>query len=151
MHLGKRIAIALLVLPIAEAAAFLAVAWAVGLWPALALMGLTSLAGGLVLRATARSQMARLRAALRDGVMPEGSSQGGGLFVGIGAILLLLPGFITDLVGAGLLVGPVRRRLGATFGRAIARGGPQAGSPPVIDLAPDEWRQTPERGRPPGD
>jgi UPF0716 protein FxsA len=60
--------------------------------------------------------------------------------VALGGILLLLPGFITDLAGACLLLGPVRRWLGATIGRAIERRRPRTGARPVIDLRADEWR-----------
>jgi UPF0716 family protein affecting phage T7 exclusion len=63
--LGKKIAIALLLLPLAELVAFGLVAWAIGLMPALGLMVLTSLAGALVLRRAGRGPMAGLRAALR--------------------------------------------------------------------------------------
>jgi UPF0716 protein FxsA len=76
------------------------------------------------------------------------AAQTGGVMVVLGGILLLLPGFITDLVGAGLLVAPVRRWLGATIGRAV--GGPQRATGPgsVVDLAPTEWRPVPDQELP---
>ena len=144
MHLGKKIAIALLLLPLAELLGFGLVAWTIGLLEALALMVLTSVAGGLVLRHAGRGQMAGLRTALRrnDGIgLVTGSA---GFMVALGGILLLLPGFITDLVGACLLVGPVRRWLGATIGRGIERRRPRTGAGSVIDLRADEWRPVPD-------
>src|ERR1700716_258280 len=114
VHLGKKIAIALLLLPLAELLGFGLVAWTIGLLEVLPLMVLTLVAGGVVLRHAGRGQMAGLRTALRrnDGIgLVTGSA---GFMVALGGILLLLPGFITDLVGACLLVGPVRRWLGAT-------------------------------------
>ena len=138
--MGKRIAIALLLLPAAEVVAFLLVAWAIGFFPALGLMVLTSLAGGLVLRHAGRGQIAHLRVAMRHHGVTEVAGQAGSLMFALGGILLLLPGFITDIVGAGLLVGPVRRWLGATIGRALAGTQRQSGPGSVIDLAPDEWR-----------
>jgi UPF0716 protein FxsA len=146
--LGKRIAIALLLLPAAEIVAFLLVAWAIGFFPALGLMVLTSLAGGLVLRHAGRGQIAHLRVAMRHNGVTEVAGQAGKLMFALGGILLLLPGFITDLIGAGLLVGPIRRWLGATIGHAL--GGTQRRSGPgsVIDLAPDEWRPVPDHELP---
>jgi UPF0716 protein FxsA len=138
--LGKRIAIALLLLPAAEIVAFLLVAWAIGFFPALGLMVLTSLAGGLVLRHAGRGQIAHLRVAMRHNGVTEVAGHAGKLMFALGGILLLLPGFITDLVGAGLLVGPIRRWLGATIGRALGGTRRPSGPGSVIDLAPDEWR-----------
>jgi UPF0716 family protein affecting phage T7 exclusion len=60
---------------------------------------------------------------------------------------LVFPGFITDAVGALLLVPPLRRMALATIGRALKkrRPGRQTNDRTVIDLAPDEWHQISER------
>jgi UPF0716 protein FxsA len=138
----------LLLLPAAEIAAFLLVVWAVGFLPALGLMILTSVAGALVLRRAGRGQIAHLGGSMRRrGIAGLAAEQGSVMFA-VGGILLLLPGFITDLVGAGLLIGPIRRRLGAAIGRVVQVPRATAGAPAVIDLAPDEWRSVPDRERP---
>jgi UPF0716 protein FxsA len=142
-QLGKRIAIALLLLPAAEVVAFLLVAWAIGFFPALALMILTSFAGGAVLRHAGRGTIAHIRVAMGRSGAPEVATEPGGLMLAIGGILLLLPGFITDLVGVGLLIRPIRRTLGAAIGRALRVPG-AADGPAVVDLAPDEWRSIPD-------
>jgi UPF0716 protein FxsA len=147
MHLSKRVALGLLLLPVAEVAAFLLVAWAVGVLPALALMVLTSLAGALVLRRAGRGLLAQARATLR--ASSGGSPIGTGILFGLAGILLVLPGFITDLVGAGLLIAPIRRRIGAAIGRAL--GGSRRTDPAVVDLAPTEWRAIPDREPPRSD
>ena len=146
--MGKRIALTVLMLPIAEVVAFLLVAWAVGLLTAIALMVLTSVAGGMVLRRVGRQQIDRFRAAMRDGQATEMATGAGGFMVALGGILLLLPGFITDLVGAGLLFGPVRRWFGGAIGSALGAGTPPSGPGGVIDLAPTEWRPVPDRELP---
>ncbi len=146
--MGKRIAIALLLLPAAEVAAFLLVAWAIGLLPALALMILTSVGGALVLRRVGRGQIAAWGGAVRRRGIAGLTGERGGTLYAIGGILLLLPGFITDLLGAALLMGPIRRRVGAAIGRALEVPRTAPGSPPVIDLARGEWRSVPERRRP---
>jgi UPF0716 protein FxsA len=144
MRLAVRIAIILLLLPAAEFLAFLLVAWEIGFFPALGLILFTSLAGVLVLRRLNGGQFAQFRRVWRERQVNETALQGGGLLVATGAILLLLPGFITDLMGAMLLVPPFRRGVGAALGRALQpRRHPD--EPPAIDLAPTEWRALPDR------
>jgi UPF0716 protein FxsA len=149
--LAKRIAITLLLLPAAELAVFLLVVWAIGVLPALGLMILTSLAGGLVLRHAGRGGIAHVRVAVRDGGAGHGTIESRGLILAISGILLLLPGFITDLVGAGLLVRPIRSRLAAAIGRALRVPGAATGPGSVVDLAPDEWQSVPDRPLPKAD
>jgi UPF0716 protein FxsA len=144
MRLALRIAVVLLLLPAAEFLVFLLVAWAIGFLPALGLLLLTSLAGALVLRRVNRAQLTQVRRVLRDRKVTASATQGGGMLVAFAGILLMLPGFITDLLGAGLLVPPLRRRLGAALGHAIRRKPPATG-PIVIDLAPGEWKAIPDR------
>jgi UPF0716 protein FxsA len=146
--LVKRILIALLLLPAAELAVFLLVVWAIGVLPALALMILTSFAGGLVLRHAGRGGIADVRTARYSSGATPGAIENRGMIVAVSGILLLLPGFITDLLGAGLLVRPIRARLAAAIGRAV--GVPRAATGPgsVLDLAPDEWRPVPDQHLP---
>ena len=63
----------------------------------------------------------------------------------LAGILLFLPGFLTDLVGAVLLIGPVRRWCGRGLSPMAMRPAAR-GDRAVIDLAPDEWQQVPDRG-----
>ena len=147
--MAKRIAIALLLLPAAELVVFLLVVWAIGLWAALGLMILTSVAGGMLLRRAGRPRRSQVRAAMDRGRAPRAAARSGGPAVALGGILLLLPGFITDLLGAGLLLRPIRSRLTAALGRAI--GVPAAtGADAILDLTPDEWRALPDQPRPKG-
>ena len=148
MHFGKRIVLAVLLLPAAEIVTFLVVAWLIGFFSALALMVLTSLAGAFVLRHAGRGRIAQLRGAVRSEQLAAEATQGGGLAWALAGILLLLPGFITDLLGAGLLVTPIRRWLGSMVGRAMVSQRRQSGAGSVVDLAPDEWRAVPERELP---
>jgi UPF0716 protein FxsA len=144
MRLAVRIAIILLLLPAAELLAFLLVAWKIGFFPAIGLMLLTSLAGVLVLRRVSGGQFGQFRRMLREREVDQAALRGRGPLVALGGILLLLPGFITDLGGLGLLVPPIRRWFGAALGGALQRGA-RPGDPRVIDLAPTEWRALPDR------
>jgi UPF0716 protein FxsA len=127
---------------------FLLVVWAIGFLPALGLMILTSFAGGLVLRHAGRGRIGEARVAMRDSRATQGAIESGGLILAISGILLLLPGFITDLVGAGLLVRPIRSRLAAAIGHAIGVRGAATGPGSVLDLAPDQWQSVPDRQLP---
>ena len=54
--------------------------------------------------------------------------------------LLLIPGFITDVLGLLLLFAPLRRALGALFG---VKSSP-ARADGVVDLEPEQWHQVPD-------
>ena len=144
----KRIAIALVLLPAAEVVAFLLVVWAIGFLPALGLMILTSVAGAVVLHRAGGGRIARLGGTMRRRGVAGLAAEGGGIMLAIGGILLVLPGFVTDLIGAGLLVGPIRRRLGVAIGRVFQVPRAATGEPAVIDLAPGEWQSLPDQERP---
>jgi UPF0716 protein FxsA len=145
MRLAKWIVIGVIVLPAAEIVLVLEIAAALS-WPVtLSMLLATSVAGLAVLRRAGRTELAGWRrAAAAPGA--AGSAAGGGrLHLVAAGILLLIPGFITDLLGALTLIGPLRRRFGATFGRAIRRPEPDSRHQ-VIDLQPDEWHQVADDG-----
>jgi UPF0716 protein FxsA len=128
---------AILLLPLAEIATFVVVALFIGWGWAFLLTALTTVVGFVLLRQGGRGPLA----GLRRGEIDAGA---GNLLPVLGGILLLLPGFLTDLAGALLLVPPVRRALMAWIRRAMPS---QTGDPRVIDLEPDEWQQVPEPKR----
>ena len=143
MFLVKWVLIGAILLPLAEVAAFIAVAMTIGWFPALVLFVATSAAGILVLKRAGRGDLDRLRAAVGAGGLRSIHLDTPGLGPILAGILLVLPGFITDLAGAVLLIPPVRRWAGATIGRALRRRRTTR-DPSVIDLAPDEWHQISE-------
>src|SRR3954462_3931736 len=150
----KRIIIAILLLPAAEIAALVLVAALIGIAGALLLLVATTLAGILVLRHSGRGGIARFRVAVADGEITATEMNSAGFLTVLGGLLLVLPGFLTDLVGAALVIAPVRRWLGSVF-RARFESWLQTGTtgrrrtdPSVIDLSPDEWKQMPQRKLP---
>lgn len=145
MRVGKQIAVALVALPVAELVAFILVAMAIGFAAALALMVATSLAGAMVLRHVGRAGIAQFRGAVSDPEQRGRFADGTGLVVALGGILLVLPGFITDVVGA-VLVLPwlrpwIRRWVGVAVSGAGSAPGRTAAGDGIVDLGPDEWRQ----------
>ena len=135
--------IAILLLPLAEIAVFVLVAVILGLGWTLTLMLATTLAGFLVLRQAGRGRIARFRVAVADTDVAGIQANTAGFLTVLAGLLLFLPGFLTDLIGAALLIGPVRRWCGRTFRLWVRRRNPTDRS--VIDLKPGEWEQVPDR------
>lgn len=133
-NLGSWIALAL----VAEMVAFVAVCDAIGIGPTVALMLLTSLIGAARLRRSGRDALAGLRAVAegreaRDEVVVDG------LLGAAGALLLVLPGFLSDAAGLVLLAPSgrqwARQRLGLRGGIAGPRRRPDG----ILDLGAGDW------------
>ena len=147
MLLVKWVFIGLLALPVAEVVTFLLVAALIGwFWAAALFMG-TSVAGVLLLRRSGRNDLDRFRAAFAQDGIRAVHLESPGVAAMLGGILLVFPGFITDLLGAALLVPPLRRWLSGKL--AQARRDRQRrrrdDGDHVIDLAPSEWQQIPDQ------
>ncbi|MPZ58853.1 MAG: hypothetical protein GEU91_20650 [Rhizobiales bacterium] len=143
MLLGRYVLLALLLLPAAEIAAFIAMASAIGFLQALALFLATSLIGLLILRGNGVTWIVTIPRPARHGTSAV-EAQAAGMVVMVGGALLVLPGFLSDLFGLLLLLAPrtvSRALLRRLFGAEHGDGAP----PGVVDLDRDEWRQEPER------
>jgi UPF0716 protein FxsA len=145
-HMAKWIITAILLLPLAEIVAFILVAALVGLGVAFLLMLATTLAGFVVLRRAGRGGIARFRVAVADTDVAGIQANTSGFLTVLAGLLLFLPGFLTDLVGAALLIGPVRRWCSRTFRHWVRRRDPAERA--TIDLAPGDWQHLPERELP---
>ncbi|WP_228386911.1 FxsA family protein [Ornithinicoccus halotolerans] len=121
---------ALLVLPLVELAVIVATGRWIGVgWTLLALIVMTVLGAWLVGREGRRSWGA-LRRAVNSGRMP-GRELADALVVLVGGIMLLTPGFVTDLVGLSLLLPWTR-----PAGRRLVEG---MVSSRVVRVAPPGW------------
>ncbi len=100
--------LALLLLPILEIAGFILVGGAIGLWPTLLLIVASGMAGVLVLRSRALLTLPEFRAAVAADGDPMAPLAHGALLTAAG-VLLVLPGFLTDILALLLLVPAVRR------------------------------------------
>lgn len=137
--------LAFLAVPLIEIALFVQVGGWIGLWPTLAIVILTAVAGSLLVRSQGARALADLRRALDtlgDPTLPlaEGATI---LFAGA---LLLTPGFFTDTVGLALLLPPVRRAALRALGRRVkvARftvGGEPPPPRPRDDIVDGDWRE----------
>jgi len=143
----KMIAIGLLAWPIAEISAFIVVAALVGVATALLLLILVSFAGLLVLRHFGGG-VTQLRAATARSGNAGLTLDGPCVAAGLGGILLLVPGFVTGLLGA-LVVFPLSRRWLLTLCRQLLSADGRPIDPEILDLAPDEWQALPNPKLPP--
>lgn len=89
--------------PLIEIALFIQVGGLIGLWPTLAIVVLTAIAGTALVRSQGAETMARLRRSLDELRDPTEPLAHGAMILFSGA-LLLTPGFFTDALGFALLV-----------------------------------------------
>lgn len=134
----------LLAWPFLEIAGFIIVGEAIGVLPTIALTLATSALGAALLRHQGTALLADMQRSIRsDGL--SGRQLGHGALMSIGALLLILPGFVGDLVGLMLFVPAFRALAIALLGRnlkVVVVGGKRSGT---VDLDPAEWRHSEER------
>lgn len=102
--------LALLVLALVEIAVFIVVGRAIGVAPTLGLVLLAGVAGIVLLRSQGFGVMRRIREDVNAGIMP-GDALADGAMILLAGILLIIPGFVTDIVGLLLFLPAVRRGL----------------------------------------
>ena len=133
----------------AELAAFGLVVHAIGFVGAIALCILTSIAGVARLRQMGVSAVLRLRhTASGDASANNGMSRerlADGALAGLGAVLLILPGFVSDLAGLALAAPSVRFWVLDRLNLSRSGAGGRRTGPALIDLTPREWSRLEER------
>lgn len=97
-----------LIFPVLELYVFFKVSSAIGFFPALLLIFAGSALGVLVVRVAGLATALRVRESLQRGELPA-DDMFHGLFIALGGGLLLIPGFISDVLGLVLLLPFVRR------------------------------------------
>jgi UPF0716 protein FxsA len=112
--------LALIAVPLLELAAFVAVGLSVGWLLAIALLAAMSLLGVLALRAEGRAALAGVALAASERRSPGPAALDAALGL-LGAVLLVVPGFVTGVVGAVLLISPTRHALRRALSRHLAR------------------------------
>jgi len=105
--LRRLIPLFILLLPLAEIACFILVGRRIGLFPTLSLVVFSAVAGMVLMRVQGFGVLMRLRQAGQDGRAPGKEVLDAAMIV-VAGILLLIPGFLTDIVGLALFLPPVR-------------------------------------------
>jgi UPF0716 protein FxsA len=147
--LARLFALGLIILPIIEIALFIKVGQTIGLFPTLALIIGAAILGGLLLRQQGLSVLTQLRSNVSTGRMP-GRTIADAMMLGVAALFLVLPGFLSDVVALALLLPPVRGWIYATLASRVTvvesttsyrRHDPASGRiEGAIDLDEDDYR-----------
>jgi UPF0716 protein FxsA len=106
-----------LIWPLVEIALFVVVGGAIGLWATLGIVLGTGVLGSLILRNAAA--VVGLRGGLRDPRQMIATATKGSMTV-LAGVLLILPGFLTDVLGILLLIPPVQLLVTAYLTQRIA-------------------------------
>jgi UPF0716 protein FxsA len=115
--------VVLVVVPLVELYVIIQVGSSIGYGPTFLILIAISVVGAMLVKREGLGTLGRARAQLAEGQLPAGELADGVVIVIAGA-LLLTPGFVTDAIGALLLLPPVRmiaRRRARTH--RVARGG----------------------------
>lgn len=124
--------VAFVVIPVVEIWTLVAVGGWLGLWPTLALLVLSGAVGAWLTQREGRRAWRALADAFGGGRLPTGRLADAALVL-VGGILLMLPGFLSDVLGLVMLLPftrpAVRRLLAFVLARNAARGGTAA---PVV-------------------
>lgn len=151
-----KLRVPLLLLPLAEIAAFILVGQEIGVLATLALVLLSAICGMVILRITGVATLMRIRAEVEARRLPARPLADGAMMA-LGSLLLIVPGFVTDVLGLLLLVPPVRTALFGWFSRRIVvRDGAAGGAateaprpaPTTIELERDDYRSEARPGSP---
>lgn len=146
--MARYFALGLIILPIIEIAIFIKVGQTIGLLPTLALVIGAAILGGLLLRHQGLSVLGQLRENVTTGRMP-GRTIADAMMIGVAAIFLVLPGFLSDVVALALLLPPVRGWIYSALARRVTvvetttyrRHDPSSGRiGGMIDLDDDDYR-----------
>ena len=113
-----------LLVPLVEIYFLIKVGSVIGAIPTIALVVFTALLGAMLLRFQGLMTLRRTRLTMAQGQLPALEMLEGVLLVFAGA-LLLTPGFVTDAIGFGLLIPPLRQALIRWFiSKSDFRAGP---------------------------
>lgn len=149
--MGRILFLIFMLVPLIEIAFFVVIGQAIGLWPTLLGVLVTAVAGSLVLRIQGTALLKEIRQTMGQGMLPA-RALADAMLVAIAGVLLLTPGYFTDLLGILLLIPPVRGGIYAVlrsrmsvvstgyggYGWRAEQRVPDGGT---IDLDDEDWRQ----------
>ncbi|MFS8047177.1 FxsA family protein [Rhizobium sp. BR 314] len=151
-------------MPLAEIAGFIVVGKLIGVWATLGLVILSVMLGAMLLRIQGIGILQRISAESRNGGDPGREMVHGAMIV-VAAFFLMLPGFISDIIGLLLFIPVVRdlawtmlrKRIVVVGNSSAFRRGPGTGAGPharprdagtVVDLDESDFHREPKRNSP---
>jgi UPF0716 protein FxsA len=139
----------LLLLPLIEIAGFVVVGREIGVLWTIALVVASTIAGSALLRQQGFGIMNRVRAEMQAGRDPSREMAHGAMIL-LAALLLIIPGFITDIFGLLLFIPPVRELAWGLLKRRVDittdfrfMGGARRERGRTIDLDAEDYRSAP--------
>ena len=144
---GRILFIVFLAVPLIEIALFVVIGQTIGLVPTLLGVLITAVAGSLLIRWQGMAALRDMQAAMRRGELPA-RQMGDTMLIGLGGLLLLLPGYFSDLIGIFLLLPWTRELIYRFLARHFRVVEAKPGSyrptdPSLIDLDDGDWRDRP--------
>src|SRR5881409_2386721 len=109
-----------IVVPIAEIYVIIQVGHAIGALPTIALLIVDSILGAMLMRSQGRAAWRRFNEKIAAGRPPAREAFDGALVI-CGGAFLLAPGFLTDILGAILLIPPTRALVRRFIAHALLR------------------------------
>lgn len=116
-----RLLVLFTLLPVAEIYLLVKAGGVIGAWPTVAVVLGTGMAGAWLARQQGASTLARIRAGMARGVAPTGELADAALIL-LAGVLLITPGFITDVSGLILLLPPARAAIKTWALRQVQAG-----------------------------
>lgn len=148
-------AIFLLLWPLFEIAGFVIVGRQLGVLATIALVIAMGILGAALLRLQGFGVLARIKTEIEAGRNP-GREMAHGVMILLAGVLLLIPGFVSDIIGLALFVPPIRDLAWRYLSRnvdfsnvVITRnfgGQPRGGN--TIDLDEEDYRSEPDPNSP---
>lgn len=138
--------LALLALPLIEIGVLIMVGSSIGVFATIGLVILTGVLGTILLRIQGFSVLTRIRHDMDRGEAPD-KSLADAAMIAVAGLFLILPGFVSDVIGLLLFLPPVRAFIRSMIGKrvTIVRAAGRARhrqQPDVVDLDPAEFRRT---------
>jgi UPF0716 protein FxsA len=146
------VALILIGLPLLEIAGFVIVGSEIGVLWTIALVVLSSILGSILLRIQGFGALTRIRRELEAGHDP-GRELAHGAMIMLAGILLLIPGFVSDILGLLLFIPPVRdlvwrflkqRIVVGSFGAGVDGFRANRRGSKTIDLDAEDFSRTPD-------
>lgn len=129
--LGWALLAAFVAIPIAEFWVVSQVGGLIGLWPTLALLVVSAAVGAVLMRREGTKAWAALVNAFGSGQLPTGRLADAALVL-VGGILLMLPGFLTDLLGLVMILPFTRPLIRRLLAFVLARRVAGKGTDPMV-------------------
>jgi UPF0716 protein FxsA len=116
-----KIFLLMILVPLVDFYILYAVSFKIDFWPTVALVILTGIVGHTLFKKQGMHILTSIKSELSQGQMP-GDKIISGVIVLIGGVLLMTPGFLTDIVGILFLIPGVRRLIRSYFKGRMASG-----------------------------